>query len=53
MDMKKPPKDQIEMPEIDPDKWGQFESTLKRALSMKPKPHTTKLKVRRRKSRKT
>ncbi len=27
------------MPEIDPEKWSQFESTLKRALDMPHKPH--------------
>jgi hypothetical protein len=34
---KKPQK--IETPEIDPEKWGEFESTLKRALDMPHKPH--------------
>jgi hypothetical protein len=34
---KKPQK--AEEPEIDPEKWAVFESTLKRALSMKPRPH--------------
>jgi hypothetical protein len=34
---KKPQK--LETPEIDPEKWGQFERTLKRALDMPHKPH--------------
>jgi hypothetical protein len=34
---KKPQKQ--EQPEIDPDKWAQFERTLKRALDMPHKPH--------------
>jgi len=34
---KKPQK--IETPEIDPEKWSEFEATLKRALDMPHKPH--------------
>jgi hypothetical protein len=37
--MAKKPPSQIETPEIDPEKWSEFESTLKRALDMPHKAH--------------
>jgi hypothetical protein len=36
--MKKTPS-KVETPEIDPEKWSEFEATLKRALDMPHKPH--------------
>jgi hypothetical protein len=38
-DMAKKPPSQTETPEIDPEKWSQFETTLKRALDIPHKPH--------------
>jgi hypothetical protein len=37
--VKKTSRQQQPVPEIDPEKWSEFESTLKRALDMPHKPH--------------
>ena len=49
--MAKKPPSQTETPEIDPEKWAEFEATLKRALQTPRKPHTVKKKDGRRVAR--
>jgi len=47
--MAKKPPNQTETPEIDPEKWSEFEATLKRALDTPHKPHKPSQKQTRRK----